>query len=169
MNSKPYETMEKKSREQSSISLIQIFVSALIALLVVALGHAFTVYRDRQNRRQEQRIDYLISVYRAFCKANSHPRLYQVADEVEHAIADVQLFGTPAQVLLVQRFATELATTKSASLDELLVELRDNLRSELNAAPLGDRHVWLRIERNDESMSSGFSKHASRKRSSRLH
>jgi hypothetical protein len=66
-----------------SVPLLQIFVSAFVALLVVALGHAFTLWRDRQNRRQEQRIDYLVSVYRAFNKANHHPKLYEVAEELE--------------------------------------------------------------------------------------
>jgi hypothetical protein len=132
-----------------SIPVLQVFVSAFVALFVVALGHAFSVRRDRQNRRQEQRIDYLISVYRAFCKANHHPRLYEVADEVEQAIADVQLFGTPAQVQLVQKFADELGTRQEAPLNEILIELRDSLRMELGADALPKRQVWLRIGRND--------------------
>ena len=132
-----------------SIPLLQVFVSAFVALIVVALSHAFTTRRDRQNRRQEQRIDYLISVYRAFCKANNHPRLHEVADDVEQAIADVQLFGTPEQVRLVQQFADELGARQEAPLNDLLLELRDSLRSELGTDPLPRRQVWLRIGRDD--------------------
>jgi hypothetical protein len=130
-----------------SIPVLQVVVSAVVALLVVALGHYFTMHRERQNRRQEQRIMYLISVYRAFCKANNHPRLYEVAEELEQAVADVQLFGTPSQVKLVQRFADELGANQEASLNELLLELRTSLRAELMAAPLPARHVWLKISR----------------------
>ncbi len=133
-----------------SIPVLQVFVSAFVALLVVTLGHAFTVRRERQNRRQEQRIDYLISVYRAFCKGNNHPRLHEVADDIEQAIADVQLFGTPEQVRLVQQFADELAARQEAPLNDILIELRDSLRVELGADPLPRRHVWLKIERNPE-------------------
>ena len=133
-----------------SIPVLQIFVSAFVALLVVGLGHAFTVRRDRQNRRPEQRIGYLISVYRAFCKANNHPRLYEVADDVEQAIADVQLFGTPEQVSLVQRFADDLGKRQEASLNEILIELRDSLRAELRADPLEARQVWLRVGRKED-------------------
>jgi hypothetical protein len=136
-----------------SITLLQVVVSAVVALLVVALGHHFTVHRDRQNRRQEQRIVYLISVYRAFCRANNHPRLYEVADDVEQAIADVQLFGTPEQVQLVQQFADELGTQQEAPLNDLLIELRDSLRVELRAAPLPKRQVWLKIGRVDKAVS----------------
>lgn len=133
-----------------SIPALQVFVSAFVALFVVALGHAFTVRRDRQNRRQEQRIDYLISVYRAFCKANNHPRLYEVAEEIEQAVADVQLFGTPQQVRLVQQFADDLGTRQEASLNEILIELRDSLRAELGADPLSMRQVWLRVGRKKD-------------------
>jgi hypothetical protein len=133
-----------------SVPLLQVFVSALVALLVVALGHAFTLWRDRQNRRQEQRIHYLVSVYRAFSKANHHPQLYEVAEELEQAVVDVQLFGTPNQVALVRRFATDLGTAQTAEMDELLVELRDSLRAELGAAPLSGRHLWLRVGRKKE-------------------
>ena len=133
-----------------SVPLLQVFVSAFVALLVVALGHAFTLWRDRQNRRQEQRIDYLVSVYRAFSKANHHPQLYEVAEDLEQAVVDVQLFGTPNQVSLVRRFATDLGTAQTAEMDELLVELRDSLRAELGAAPIAGRHLWLRVGRKKE-------------------
>jgi hypothetical protein len=131
----------------ASFSSIQVVIPALVALAVVVLGHAFSQHRDRQNRRQEQRVHYLISVYRAFSKANNHPRLYEVADELEQAIADVQLFGTPKQILLAQTFATELGTVQTADMDELLFELRKSLRSELKVAPWDGRTVWIRIGR----------------------
>lgn len=133
-----------------SIPLLQVFVSAFVALLVVALGHAFTLWRDRQNRRQEQRIGYLVSAYRAFGKANHHPRLYEVAEELEQAVADVQLFGTPRQIALARQFATDLGTQQTAAMDDLLMELRDSLRKELGAAPLSGRQVWMRVGRNKE-------------------
>ena len=135
-----------------SVPLLQIFVSAFVALLVVALGHAFSSHRDRQNRRREQRIGYLISVFRAFAKVNNHPRLYEVAGELEQAVADVQLFGTPKQVSLVQQFATELGTLQTADLNDILVELRDSLRAELGAESISTRYVWLRIgEKKEDS------------------
>jgi hypothetical protein len=83
-------------------------------------------------------------------KANNHPRLYEVADELEQAVADIQLFGTPEQVKLVQEFATDLGTKQSAEMNVLLIALRDNLRSELGAKPVSDRVVWLRVSRKNE-------------------
>jgi len=66
-----------------TFQFIQIVLPALVALAVVAFTHLFSVRCDRENRRREQRLGYLVSIFRALSKANHHPRLYEVADEVE--------------------------------------------------------------------------------------
>ena len=124
---------------------MQVAVSALVALAVVAFTHLFSVYRDRENKRREQRIGYLVSAFRALSKANHHPRLHEIADEVEQAVADIQLFGTPEQVRLARKFATELGTTQEADMDALLNELRDSLRRELGRKPVEGNMIWLKI------------------------
>jgi hypothetical protein len=131
----------------------QVLIPAGVALVVVALTHFFTSARDRANKRREQRISYLIGVFRALCRANNHPRLYEVADEVEQAVADIQLFGTPEQVRLVQQFATDLGTKQHAEMNPLLESLRDSLRHEIGAARAKGHIVWLRIGRDPESKS----------------
>ena len=94
-----------------------------------------------------------MGVFRTLVKANHHPRLYEVADEVEQAVGDIQLFGTPEQVALVQRFAMELATHKSAEINCLLAQLRDNLRKELGEERVAGSVVRLRIVKNNEPTS----------------
>lgn len=131
----------------------QILVPAVAAVVVVALTHVFTSARDRENKRREQRIAYLVGVFRALSKANNHPRLHEVAGEVEQAVADIQLFGTPEQIKLAHQFAIDLGTKKSAELNPLLLSLRDSLRREIGADRAEGRVVWLRIGRGtrDES------------------
>jgi len=136
-----------------TFTVLQIIVPALVALTVVALSHLFTTHRDRINKRREQRIEYLVSVFRALSKANNHPRLYEVADELEQAIADIQLFGTPEQVELAKKFATDLGTRQEAEMNVLLTNLRNNLRSELGAKSIPESIVWLRVERKREESS----------------
>lgn len=130
---------------------VQVVVPALVALVVVALTHLFSIYRERENKRREQRIGYLVSVFRALSKANHHPRLYEVAGEVEQAVADLQVFGTPEQVRLARNFATELGTIQEASMDALLNELRDSLRKELGREPVPGNVVWLKIGEKKKS------------------
>lgn len=128
---------------------MQVAVPAIVALAVVMLTHLFSRYRDRENRRREQRIEYLVTVFRSLAKANHHLKLYEIAAEVEQAVTDLQLFGTPEQVRLARKFATELGTKQGASMDELLNELRDSVRRELGRKPVAGNVVWLRISRND--------------------
>jgi hypothetical protein len=113
--------------------VLQIAVSALVALAVVGLTHLFTSRRDLANKRREQRISYLVGAFRLLAKANHHPRLYEIAGEVQQAVADIQLFGTSKQVAMAREFAMELGTKQSADIDGLLVALRDDFRAELGA------------------------------------
>lgn len=121
----------------------------------MVLTHLFSSRRDRENRRREQRVEYLVSAFRGLAKANHHPRLYEVAEELERAIADLQLFGTPEQITLARKFATELGTTGEADMDDLLNELRNSLRSELGRQPVSGNVVWLKIHRVDKEKAQG--------------
>ena len=122
-------------------------VAVIAALGAVALTHHFASVRDRKNKQREQRIAYLVGAYRALCKADNHPRLHEVADDVEQAVADIQLLGTPEQIRLVQAFATDLGRTQNAELNALSNSLRDSLRDELGAERTLRRLVWPRIGR----------------------
>lgn len=141
----------------ASISVFSIVVPAAVALGVVVLSHAFTIHRDRENKRREQRIGYLIGAFRSLAKANNHPRLYEVAADVEQAIGDIQLFGTPEQVALAVKFARDLGIRKFAEMDDLLISLRDSLRHELGERPVKGRFQWLRITRCENTTSAARS------------
>ena len=134
-----------------SFQVAQIIVPALVALAVVALTHFFTLHRETANRRREQRVGYLVSAFRGLSKANNYPRLWEVADDLEQAISDIQLFGTPEQVRLAQRFGEDLGKNQAAELDSLLTALRNNLRRELGMDPVPGRMLWLRVERKEQS------------------
>jgi hypothetical protein len=127
--------------------LAQLIISALVAFAVVALTHFFTVRRETASRRREQRVGYLVAAYRGLSKANNHPRLWEVADDLELAISDIQLFGTPEQIQLAQQFTVELAKAQAADLDPLLFELRNSLRKELGQKSVPGRVIWLKVER----------------------
>jgi len=99
----------------------------LIALASAVVGglvaHLLSGRRDRANKRKEQRGMYLIEAYR---RLEDCSQQFGAADKgkLESAVADIQLFGTPCQVDLVQRFASDFAARGGASLDELLADLR---------------------------------------------
>jgi hypothetical protein len=138
--------MEVKVNQQLLLSILS---SSFVAGIAGAyLGHWLTHRREKINTLQQQRIEYLIDAYRAFAKANHHPRLFEVGDELEQAVADIQLLGSPELIELVQIFAHELATKQEASLDDVLMAIRKNLRSELGEKVVSGPFIWLQIAKS---------------------
>ncbi len=70
--------------------LAQLIIPALVAFAVVALTHFFTVRRETESKRREQRVGYLVAAYRGLSKANNHPRLWQVADELDPLLTELR-------------------------------------------------------------------------------
>ena len=131
--------------------LLSVISSSLVAGIVGAfLGNWLSYRREKKHKLQEQRVQYLIQAYRAFSKANHHPRLYEVADELEQAIADIQLLGSPELIRLAQAFSTEFAKREETSLDDVLFTIRRELRRELGEEPVSGKIIWLRIGRKDK-------------------
>ncbi len=127
--------------------LLSIIISATVAFVVAFVTHRLASSRDISKHQREQRVAYLITAFRALAKANNHPRLYEVADDVEQAISDIQLLGTPAPINLAKKVATDLGMTQQADIDALIISLRDSLRRELGEKPADGKIVWLRIGR----------------------
>ncbi|MHB1332918.1 MAG: hypothetical protein ACYCY1_09995 [Sulfuriferula sp.] len=127
-----------------------ILISAIVAFVVAILTHAFASRRDISKQQREQRVAYLVSAFRSLSRANNHPKLSEVADDVEQAISDIQLLGTPTQIELAKKVAIDLGTTQTANLDALLISLRDSLRRELSEKKVNGKLIWLRISRSDK-------------------
>jgi len=63
---------------------------------------------------------------------------------MESAIADIQLFGRRDQAIAAKKLATDLAEQGSASLDDLLLSLRSELRKELGLEQIAGGITHLR-------------------------
>jgi hypothetical protein len=111
--------------------LLPLLVTTFVALSGWVIVHYFNSKRDLLNKRRELRVQYLIEAYRRLEAASHANNLKERRLDVESAIADIQLFGTPQQIQLAVKFAKELSEKKIASLDELLTDLRKDLRAEL--------------------------------------
>lgn len=125
----------------------QTLVSVIAALISLVVSHQFAAWRDRENKRREQRVNHLVGAFRSLSKANHHPRLYEIAEEVEQAVSDIQFLGNEEQTLAAQEFARQLGAKQTADLDPVLFSLRKELRRELGRVPYDGKLVWLRIGR----------------------
>lgn len=128
-----------------------LWLPTVVVVVGWIISHWLSARREREGKRREQRIAYLLDSFRALSRANHHPRLYEIADDLEQAITDIQVLGKPAQVELAKELAIQLAANGAANLDPLLIALRDDLRNELGREPYQGRLVWLRVGKRGAS------------------
>ena len=128
--------------------------ASLFAFAITALGwlivHWLTRRRDYANKLRDIRLQYLIEAYRRLCDASD--RQLTPANEhahgLESAIADIQLFGTDAQVEKLKIFLENYAADGSAALDDVINDLRNELRNELDLSRLPGNVQFMRFRRS---------------------
>ncbi len=118
------------------------------------------IERDRENKKLEVQINYLINVYRILALSSNRPFEEMLISRIaiEQAVADLQLFGSIYQVEKTRDFCKELTekinkNDKSSieSQDKLILSLRKDLRKYLKLEEIKDDEAgvfWLRISPN---------------------
>lgn len=124
----PYKlTIMKIEYTSLLISILAIFISILSWFII----HVLNQKRDFANKRKELRIKYLITAWELLESASNRKNCV-LGSNLEKAIASIQLFGTSKQIHLSQKYAKMLSENTPIDYTELLNELRDDLRKELN-------------------------------------
>lgn len=117
--------------EASSLQLVlSISAPLLSALLAGLFVHWLTRRRDRETAKRQQRVTYLLAAYQKL-EVLAHRDLATHGRDLEQAYAEIVLFGDERHIQLAQQLAHELTSNGDASLDELLLALRSDLRVEL--------------------------------------
>ena len=121
-----------------------------ITIIVNILGwfilHILSKRRDLSNKKKEITIQYLITAWQLLENASNRNDGTRNAD-VEKAIANIQLFGTPTQIQLAQKLSDEIGDTQQGDTTPLLIELRKELRKELELEVVGDKLRHLRFNK----------------------
>ena len=122
-------------------------ITVLIALFGWLIIHRLTAWRDRVNHRRQIQTEYLISAFQRLANAANRPPSEgsEYFKDMESAIADIQLFGDVQDVEIVKEFLEEFSSKGHASLDPLLLRLRNKLRKELDYGELEGNVRWLRF------------------------
>jgi len=106
--------------------LVPLLITSVVAIAGWFVVHLLSSKKDRENKRHDLRIQYLIEAWRSLEKASNRDDLSPSKSDLERAIADIQLFGSRRQIELAQKFAEDFAKTGNATLDELLEDLRQD-------------------------------------------
>ena len=124
-----------------------------IPSLVIVAGwffvHRLNAQRDLAIRRREARLKALEAAYMRLATSSNRPLNDELKDELEKFVAEIQLYGTPRQIQLMTVLVEEFKKPNNrVSYDEILADLRDAIRKELNLEPVTGAVWWLRIGRD---------------------
>src|SRR5882724_10878053 len=102
--------------------LTPLLVTTAVAIAGWFAAHRLASVRDQVGERRKIRVQHLLEAYR---RLEPYGRVTpENSRDLEQAIADVQLLGSPEQVVLAQHFAMVFAQNGTAPLDPLLISLR---------------------------------------------
>lgn len=124
----------------------QLVATFFVAVLGWWIGHGLSARRDLANDRRKLRVTYLLEAYRRLEGGSNRINQESYRAQIESAIADIQLLGSPEQVAMAREFAFTMAQDREASLDDLLFDLRRSLRDELQIEPVRESILFLRFE-----------------------
>ena len=135
------------------MELFNSIIGVLIIVIGWFVGYFLSKRQDAINKRKEMRINYLINAWRSLESASNREN-NDFIEQFETSIADIQLFGTKKQIELAQKFAVELSKNKSADNLDLLIDLRNDLRKELQLEKVSDTFKFLRIVVNKKHINT---------------
>jgi hypothetical protein len=122
-------------------------IGAAVAVLGWPIAHWLASKREILADKRKLRVTYILEAYRRLENAGNRSIGPESAEghDIESAIADIQLLGTPKQIELAVKFADAFATDGVASFDPILYDLRNSLRQELALEPTNASLKFLRI------------------------
>jgi len=125
------------------VEICKILITVVLAVFGWLIAHKLTSVRDLKNKKREIRINFLLDAYR---KLERSIHKEKIGRDFEEAISDIQFLGTPPQVNMAKRIAADFAQNGQVDLDELLIDLRDSMRRELELEKIDERFTWVRIK-----------------------
>ncbi len=128
---------------------------ATIVVLGWFLGHWLNARRELASRKREARLKALEAAYMRVANAGNRPLTEKLMDDLETFVSELQLYGTPHQIQLMSVIVEGLIKPNNAvSFDDILIDLRDSIRKELNLEPVPRPIWWLRLNRKAKDVDS---------------
>ncbi len=115
----------------------------------VAIGwvvtHYLTKRRDIENEKRKIRTQYLVNVFRFLATSISNRDISKEDwRKFEDTVSDIQLFGTPSQIILLKEITDQIVLGNPFELDPLLNDIRGHLRKDLGLEVVDGNVLHLR-------------------------
>ncbi|WP_433228633.1 hypothetical protein [Actinomadura formosensis] len=115
------------------------------SILIAVAGWLVSQWQARQAIKRNMYIDYLLKAYRRLDDAANRPLEQGSRRDIESAISDIGLLGSPSQVELAKQIADTWAASGNTDLLPLLADLRTSLRKELRLESARTPYFALRL------------------------
>ncbi|AYF32790.1 hypothetical protein CUU95_02645 [Vreelandella alkaliphila] len=125
--------------------LIPTTIATLAAVIGWVVAHKLNAARDVRNKQREIRLKYLSEAYDVFIELGRNVDILGNYREVERAISYIHSYGNTKQVELCDKFVNDIALSGSANHTELVVEVRNFIRSELGLRVLSTKLNLLKV------------------------
>lgn len=131
--------------------LISTIVAVFVAVVGWVIGHKLNGNRDVRNKQRELRVQYLTEAYHTFMELGRNVDILQNYKDVERAIYFLHLFGTPKIIEQCNEFVEELTAKNKSNQTEMVLEIRDLVRSELGLEKVDKNFKLLKITPTSKS------------------
>lgn len=127
------------------MATVALYVGWAITVTLAIGGWLASQAQARRAKRRDMRIDYLLDAYRRLDRAANRPLTQATAQDIEAAVSDTMLLGTPSQASLASQFVRTFNADGAAEAMPLLMDLRASLRNELRLGQLPPTYSSLRV------------------------
>jgi hypothetical protein len=133
--------------------IMDIELAKLLVTVIVGLGgwyvvHRLTATRDQLNKRKDLKVEYLLKAYRNLSNAANRTNPNEFGLQFEEAVSDIQLLGSPKQIELLHKALSERDSDGNhVGVNDVLEELRVDLRNELALEPISTKAKFFRFSR----------------------
>jgi hypothetical protein len=128
--------------EQNTSAKFNIIFPLLVTTWIAIAGWLAVDYlnsaRDRSNKLVELRMEYIMSIYRRIERSVGKEVTREIADDIETALADLQLLGDEEQVVMAQNYVAQWGNRKldGISVNVILEGVRNSIRTDLGLEPI---------------------------------
>jgi hypothetical protein len=113
--------------------ILPLLATAVVAMVGWIVVHRLNAERDLRNKRLELRSRYLLDIDRKLERSCGKPVTREMADDIEIALADLQLLGSTEQVKLAREYIDRYGNQSLGGINvgPIMEDIRNSIRGEL--------------------------------------
>jgi len=126
--------------------ILALSVTVLLAVAGWMVSHGLSVKREIEQKKREIRVQHLREAYLKLANVADTGNLQANIVDIQQAFNDIQLFGELSEIHLIECIIRQVTEEGSARIDDLLKELRNEIREHIGLKRIDDYRLYIRVE-----------------------